>query len=233
MLYIKSSISYRYLFFKFISIELKYVDLLFKGCCYLLNSAINPFLYSIFSKRFRRGFADLLRSMKWKCCDRVDTESNVITTPENNNHRPARVVNQNVIRRHLGIISSSQPEEISSNKRFLSWIHKSKQTPSKRAHVSLHEEFRHKSHLSMNHKLHSEPIRNPAFVFPSSIKTEERYPTPTYNPDRACTISILSGHANKKTVDYVLKRLTGSEGEEHYRYRVIFRGDGNDKIEYI
>ena len=206
----------------------------FKGCCYLLNSAINPFLYSIFSKRFRRGFADLLRSMKWKCCEkRGDAESNVITTPENNNHRGAQVVNQNIIRRHLGIISSSHPEEGSSKKRFISWVHKSKQTPSLRAHVSLHEEFGNKSNLSIDHKLNSEPIRSPHFVYPSSIKTDERHSTPTYNPDKACTISILSSHANKKTIDYVLKRLTSSEGEAHYRYRVIFRGEGNDKIEYI
>jgi hypothetical protein len=34
--------------------------LLFLGCSYLLHSAINPFLYSICSKRFRRGFLDLI-----------------------------------------------------------------------------------------------------------------------------------------------------------------------------
>ena len=31
----------------------------FSGCCYFLSSAINPFLYSLLSKRFRRGFHDL------------------------------------------------------------------------------------------------------------------------------------------------------------------------------
>ena len=29
------------------------------GCCYFLSSAINPFMYSLLSKRFRRGFHDL------------------------------------------------------------------------------------------------------------------------------------------------------------------------------
>ena len=33
------------------------------GCCYYLSSAINPFLYSLLSKRFRNGFHDL----KYKC----------------------------------------------------------------------------------------------------------------------------------------------------------------------
>ena len=35
----------------------------FTGCCYYLNSAINPFLYSLLSKRFRRGFHDLARKI--------------------------------------------------------------------------------------------------------------------------------------------------------------------------
>ena len=34
---------------------------LFLGCFYLLSSAINPFLYSLFSKRFRRGLYDFSR----------------------------------------------------------------------------------------------------------------------------------------------------------------------------
>ena len=36
---------------------------LFTGCCYFLSSAINPFLYSLLSKRFRRGFHDLKRKV--------------------------------------------------------------------------------------------------------------------------------------------------------------------------
>lgn len=36
-----------------------YLSLLFVGCCYFLSSAVNPFLYSLLSKRFRRGFHDL------------------------------------------------------------------------------------------------------------------------------------------------------------------------------
>ena len=35
--------------------------LLFLGCFYLLSSAINPFLYSLLSKRFRRGLYDFSR----------------------------------------------------------------------------------------------------------------------------------------------------------------------------
>ena len=39
----------------------------FLGCFYLLSSAINPFLYSLFSKRFRRGFYDLIYRGKNSC----------------------------------------------------------------------------------------------------------------------------------------------------------------------
>ena len=41
----------------------KTVSVYFTGCCYYLNSAINPFLYSLLSKRFRRGFHDLTRKI--------------------------------------------------------------------------------------------------------------------------------------------------------------------------
>ena len=33
----------------------------FSGACYYLSSTINPFLYSLLSVRFRRGFQDVLR----------------------------------------------------------------------------------------------------------------------------------------------------------------------------
>ena len=39
---------------------------IFLGCFYLLSSAINPFLYSLFSKRFRRGLYDFSRYCKGK-----------------------------------------------------------------------------------------------------------------------------------------------------------------------
>merc|ERR1712141_631637 len=34
------------------------------GCCYFLSAVVNPFLYSLLSKRFRRGFHDLVRNTK-------------------------------------------------------------------------------------------------------------------------------------------------------------------------
>ena len=40
----------------------------FSGGCYYLSSTVNPFLYSLLSKRFRRGFHDVLRY----ACRRMD-----------------------------------------------------------------------------------------------------------------------------------------------------------------
>ena len=34
------------------------------GCCFFLSSVVNPFLYSLLSKRFRRGYQDLIRKIK-------------------------------------------------------------------------------------------------------------------------------------------------------------------------
>ena len=44
-----------------------YLNLYFSGCCYFLSSAINPFLYSLLSKRFRRGFHDLKYKLLRHC----------------------------------------------------------------------------------------------------------------------------------------------------------------------
>ena len=36
----------------------------FSGCCFFLSSVVNPFLYSLLSKRFRRGYQDLIIKIK-------------------------------------------------------------------------------------------------------------------------------------------------------------------------
>jgi hypothetical protein len=38
------------------------------GAFYYLNSAINPVLYSLMSKRFRRGFSDMKLNLLDKMC---------------------------------------------------------------------------------------------------------------------------------------------------------------------
>ena len=49
----------------------------FPASCYFLSPAINPFLYCILSKRFRRGFHDLKRKMnKWFNSSSLQSSSN-------------------------------------------------------------------------------------------------------------------------------------------------------------
>ena len=50
-------------FIALLNIKRQYFFVYYTGCCYYLNSAINPFLYSLLSKRFRRGFHDLTRKI--------------------------------------------------------------------------------------------------------------------------------------------------------------------------
>ena len=51
----KNILSHRYI------TEKKFYTISFAGGCYYLSSTANPFLYSLLSKRFRRGFHDVLR----------------------------------------------------------------------------------------------------------------------------------------------------------------------------
>ena len=91
------------------------------GCCYFLSSAINPFLYSLLSKRFRRGFHDLTHKVVKNWRNRSSTASR-----ENQNaHRQAlaqastlpnnfsfcfknrQVNNRNVLKRHFNLPNTS------------------------------------------------------------------------------------------------------------------------------
>ena len=86
----------------------------FTGCCYFLHSAINPFLYSLLSKRFRRGFHDLSNRIK-NCRNQPATASREhqivhhAPIPENvsfciNNRHGT---NRNVMKRHYNLAKSS------------------------------------------------------------------------------------------------------------------------------
>ena len=100
-----------------VNIKLKYFsnDLsTFTGCCYFLHSAINPFLYSLLSKRFRRGFHDLSNRIK-NCRNQPATTSREhqivqhAPIPDNvsfciNNRQ---VTNRNVLRRHYNLAKPS------------------------------------------------------------------------------------------------------------------------------
>ena len=48
---------------------------LFIGCSYMLHSAINPFLYSLYSKRFRNGIHDYIKSKTQKTSNFISEDS--------------------------------------------------------------------------------------------------------------------------------------------------------------
>ena len=57
------------------------------GCSYFLSSAVNPFLYGLFSKRFRQGYHDLRIKLKviyskTTCYNRFNGQSSAIVVPE-------------------------------------------------------------------------------------------------------------------------------------------------------
>jgi hypothetical protein len=105
---------------------------LFLGCFYLLSSAINPFLYSLFSKRFRRGFYDLI--YKGKSCNygapterpgkpagnnqNVDNPENILARYNSNNdmvvimnirggYNGKQIITRKALRRHFNVEVSS------------------------------------------------------------------------------------------------------------------------------
>ena len=61
--------------------------LLFLGCSYFLSSAVNPFLYGLFSKRFRQGYHDLRTKLKFiysktTCYNHSNGQGSAIVVPE-------------------------------------------------------------------------------------------------------------------------------------------------------
>lgn len=89
----------------------------FLGCCYFLSSTINPFLYSLLSKRFRRGFHDLKHKLKGYV-NRIPFRNTLTNTSSRikngqipmtalNNNRSLKshtkkVQSRNTIKRHFG-----------------------------------------------------------------------------------------------------------------------------------
>ena len=92
----------------------------FIGCCYFLSSAINPFLYSLLSKRFRRGFHDLSYKLikKWRkkspysSCENQNNRPELVQAKELPNNfsfclKDRQVHNRNALKRHFNLPISS------------------------------------------------------------------------------------------------------------------------------
>ena len=91
------------------------------GCCYLLNPAINPFLYSVFSKRFRRAFFDLLLKNNIRCFNKNNDEGAAIASLRLRPNRPFnQVISRRAMLRHFDLKSSNGIPEPSFSKNIRS-----------------------------------------------------------------------------------------------------------------
>ena len=88
---------------------------IYLGCFYYLSTAINPFLYSLLSKRFRRGFCDLKTKVKRHIfqnnvdSNTVNFQRQFISVPTRNTHSLPR--SRNLLSRKLASheLSTSSP----------------------------------------------------------------------------------------------------------------------------
>ena len=58
-----------------IHVCMEHKSVCFIGCSYMLHSAINPFLYSLYSKRFRNGIHDYIKSKSQKTTNFISEDS--------------------------------------------------------------------------------------------------------------------------------------------------------------
>ena len=76
--------------------KIKYYKIsIFLGCCYFLSSTINPFLYSLLSKRFRRGYHDLKYKMKNYLNAKVPFLNTSTHTSSRNQNAPIPMISLN------------------------------------------------------------------------------------------------------------------------------------------
>ena len=198
---------------------------LFLGCCYLLSSAINPFLYSIFSKRFRRGFYDLING----CCKRQEKEGKrpLNNIPKASKHRN-QVVNRQAMLRHFDI-GSSRPDgyvTVLDARKVL--FHKEKSTPKRRS--SLHATLRNEVMTSTACSLYSEPILKVAESRYYRAKNGKAYKNIVPLSKQTNLSATMPPAINIENEYHECKRLTCSNETDHYKYKVIFNGSSNVRI---
>ena len=208
---------------------------IFLGCCYLLNSAMNPFLYSIFSKRFRRGFFDLLQRMdiRYFKQNRNDRPANATTTRGNN--RPFnQVINHRAMLRHFDLKS------LNGNSK--SNVAKKVELNVKSKPKSNHEEINTKTTKTQSlccvndnvatpsRVLYSEPhLGQPKSHNVNEIKPLKKYETSVnLKPERKPNSFCLTQTLVDKSLEYeTIKNGASKEKHKNYIYKVVFSGSPN------
>ena len=204
------------------------------GCCYLLNPAMNPFLYSIFSKRFRRAFFDLLLKMNIRCFNPNNNEKTATVTTNRNKPRK-QVINRLAILRHLDLRTSngSSKSDFAENRKFTlnqeNRIEKISRTT--KAH-SLH--FVNDNDSRPFTKLYSEPVFLKDTQNINSTSNLKKYQTSVNlikSPSKAVSFYLTPTVIDESSEYVTCKNVTLKKRENNYIYKVVFSGPGNAKTE--
>lgn len=203
---------------------------LFSGCCYLLNPAINPFLYSIFSKRFRRAFLDLAFKSNIRCFNQNDEDRIAVTsTRRHDKHKPYnQVINRQAMLRHFDLKTSNDNSKLKINKnsRFvLNQENSFKKHQKTLKTQSLH--YVNTNSATPRTNLVSEPISNQKTIY--TLKNEDsnikKYQTLVNlkSTDKAISFYLTPTIIDGSSDDQAYKNITPKDKRNDYIYKVIFQ----------
>ena len=232
---------------------------LISGVCYFLSSVVNPFLYSLLSKRFRRGFFDLKNKLKTRCINFANRQSpsherssdNSRVAPENpmTRHTPhlnislrprscittqcfttKQILTRSALRRHLALPLSFSSVNCEREK--------STQPPYQSNEVFEMNELRRPNGITI-------PIKELQYR-PNASASDNHPQVPTARVIHSTSIDgetnpLKSSPAQNKTVilyrknTHVKKRTKSCnlESQVNYRYKVTFKRPKKNEVEII
>ena len=221
--YIHKYVYYYYYIILIICDFYLYNKLIFLGCCYLINSAMNPFLYSIFSKRFRRGFYDLIYSREIRCCKCLKNEREDHNTRRcvvrSCGYKGKQVINRQTVLRHFNLRLSSDNQrtlEMTDQRIFDEGNIKQNRSDKRSSSFSDFSVFRDKMVLTTPYKLYSEPLVPMLRSRCYNAKSGKN------NLNSACLSTSAPSNIEAHQNGHRCKCWIYSKGTRTYKYRVIF-----------
>ena len=177
------------------------------GCCYFLSSAINPFLYSLLSKRFRRGFHDLKRKIVKHYRKYFFRSTSSRANRQSSNHTP------------IQIIPSASPQnpviQVNSNEGH-------RQKPNQ----SFNRQYETRSYPTV---LHGAEVCENKMVFGIEMPNFSQK-----NKDEElvvkCTESLMNLPLTAKSKDQKQPKREVKESHESEEARIFLREDNNEKL---
>ena len=198
------------------------------GCCYLLNPAINPFLYSIFSKRFRRAFFDLLLKSNIRCFNKNKDDGAATATMRQSKNKPHKqVISRRAMLRHLDLKSSNGISKLSFAKHFL--IRSSQKHPDENGERTLKVQSLHyfdDRNATPSAKLNSEPIlcQKHSYIFNEDVNVKRgQTPINLKSGDRANSFYVTPHLIDESSAYQACKIFPNKERQNDYIYKVVFQ----------